>query len=266
MIPIDQVTCITRLEMCIAEIRCWMRTNFLKLNDSKTEFILLGTWDQLQMVNKISIKIRDAIIQPTHCVRNLGYMYNTEVKNISHINKLVSTCYVTLRIRDLLDYDTCKILVQALVLSKVDYCNSLLLGSSPYMLQKLQKIQNMGAQVINHKRKYDHISKDIQELHWLKIPEWIQYKVAVPTFECVSSDAPTYLNLVNTTHNHILHSTTNTYLPLSMSRLSQIHKSSCSIMAGRIWNDLLSNLRYTTSINIFKTGLKTVLFHKSHNL
>ena len=166
-----------------------------------------------------------------------------------------------------MDYDTCKILVQALVLAKVDNCNSLLLGSSPYMLQKLQKIQNMGAQVINHKRKYCHISQDIQELHWLKIPEQIQYKVAVLTLECVSSDAPTYLkDLVKTTHNHVLHSTTNSYLPLSMSRLSQIHKSSCSVMEGRIWNDLLSNLRYTTSINVFKMGLKTVLFHKSHNL
>ena len=121
------------------------------------------------------------------------------------------------------------------------------------MLQKLQKIQNMGAQVINHKRKYDHISEDIQELHWLKIPKQIQHKVPVLTFECLSSDAPTYLkDLVNTTHNHVLHSTTNNYLPLSISRLSQIHKSSCSIMAGRIWNYLLSNLRYTTCINGFK--------------
>ena len=180
MIPIDQVTCI-RLELYITEIRCWMRTNFLKLNDSKTEFILQGTQNQLQMVNKIGIKIRDAIIQPMDCVRNLGYMYDAEVKNISYINILVPICYVTLRkisrIRDLLDNDTCKIQVQALVLAKVDYCNSLLLGSSMYMLQRLHKIQNMGAQVINHERKYDHISQDIQELHWLKTPKQIQHKV-----------------------------------------------------------------------------------------
>ena len=101
------------------------------------------------MVNEISVKIGDAIIQPTNCVRNLGYIYDAELKYNSHINKLVSTCYVTLRrisgIRNLLDYDTCNILVQALVLAKVDYCNSLLLGSSQYVLDKLQKIQNMGA-------------------------------------------------------------------------------------------------------------------------
>ena len=135
------------------------------------------------------------------------------------------------------------------------------------MLDKLQKIQNMGDQVINCKRKYDHISQDIQELHWLKIPEQIQNKVAVLTFECVRGDAPTYLkDLVNTTHNHALHSTTNNYLLVNMSRLLQVHKSLFSIMAGRIWNDLPSDLRSTTSINIFKTGLKTVLFHKAHNL
>ena len=148
-VSMDQVTCIKRLELCIAEIRYWMKINFLKLNDSKTEFILLGTRYQLQMVNKISIKIGDAIIRPTNCARNLGYIYDAKLKNNSHINKLVSTCYVTLRrisgIRNLLDYDTCKILVQALVLAKVDYCNSLLLGSSQYVLDKLQKIQNIGA-------------------------------------------------------------------------------------------------------------------------
>ena len=80
MVPMDQVTCIRQLELYIAEIRCWMRTNFLKLNDSKTEFILLGTRYQLQMVNEISIKIGDAIIQTTDCVRNLGYMYDAELK------------------------------------------------------------------------------------------------------------------------------------------------------------------------------------------
>ena len=43
IIPMNQVTFIRRLELCIAEIRCWMRTKFFKLNDSRTEFILLGT-------------------------------------------------------------------------------------------------------------------------------------------------------------------------------------------------------------------------------
>ena len=97
-----------------------------------------------------------------------------------------------------------------------------------------RRSRTMGAQVISHKRKYDHISKEIQELHWLKIPEWIKYKVAVLTFKCVKGDAQTYLkDLINTTHNHALHSTTNNYLPVSMSKLSQVHKSSFSIMAGR---------------------------------
>ena len=125
----------------------------------------------------------------------------------------------------------------------------------------------MGARVINRKRKHDHISEDIQKLHWLKIPERIQYKVAVLKCECAKGDAPTYLkDLINITHNRALRSTTNSYLPVSMSKLSQVHKSSFSIMAGRIWNDLPFKLRSTDNINVFKTGLKTVLFCKLHNL
>ena len=70
-------------------------------------------------------------------------------------------------------------LVQALVLSKVDYCNSLLLGSSQYNIRKLQRLQNMCARIIYRACKYDHITPLLMELHWLKIEEWIEYKVAV---------------------------------------------------------------------------------------
>ena len=72
-----------------------------------------------------------------------------------------------------------KMLVQALVLSKVDYCNSLLLGSSQYNVRKLQRLQNMCARIIYRARKYNCITPFLMELHWLKIKEQIEYKVAV---------------------------------------------------------------------------------------
>ena len=86
-----------------------------------------------------------------------------------------------------------KMLVQALVFSKVDYCNSLLLGSSQYNIRKLQRLQNMCARIIYRARKYDHITPLLMELHWLKIEEQIEYKVAVFVYKCVTKTAPTYL-------------------------------------------------------------------------
>ena len=66
-------TCITNLQNCIDEIRSWMRVNLLKLNDSKTEFIILGTQQQLNNVPYTTIKIGEDHINPSSSVRNLGF-------------------------------------------------------------------------------------------------------------------------------------------------------------------------------------------------
>ena len=158
-------------------------------------------------------------------------------------------------------------LVQALVLSKVDYCNSLLLGSSQYNIRKLQRLQNMCARIIYRSHKYDHITPLLKELHWLKIGEQIEYKVAVLMFKCVTKTAPTYFQeLVISEHGRRLHSTNELKLPVSISRLSQVHDSSFQSMGPRIWNSLPFSLKIANDIEHFKSGLKTYLFTKSYNL
>ena len=120
-----------------------MRTNLLKLNDDKTEFVLVSTRNKLAKITpNIKIQIGDDIIGPTDTVRNLGYLWNHYMKDNHHENKLSSLLFPTLRnisrIFDLLDTETTKILIQALVTSRTDYCNSLLPGASKYNLDKLQ--------------------------------------------------------------------------------------------------------------------------------
>ena len=119
-----------------------MRTNLLKLNDEKTEFLIIGTKQQLSKVKTTSISVGQNEIPCSVTARNLGYYYDHHMKNSAHINKLVSSLNVTLRrilkIRNNIDYDTTKILVQAMVLSRLDYCNNLLLGSMKYNLKMLQ--------------------------------------------------------------------------------------------------------------------------------
>ena len=153
------------------------------------------------------------------------------MKNTAHVNQLTSSVFPTIcnitKIRHLLDKSMTKMLVQALVLSKVDYCNSLLLGSSQYNIRKLQRLQNMCARIIYRSHKYDHITPFLKELHWLKIEEQIEYKVAVLVYKCVTKTAPTYLQeLVIFEHGQRLHSTNELKLPVSISKLSQVHDSS----------------------------------------
>ena len=69
----SQQVCTEKMEICIYKVRKWMRTNLLKLNDTKTEFILLGTNQQIKLVQDINIKIGDEVIHPVQSVRNLGF-------------------------------------------------------------------------------------------------------------------------------------------------------------------------------------------------
>ena len=116
-------------------------------------------------------------------VRNLGYIMGSLLKNSPHVNKITSSCYFMLhdiaKVRPCLDTKTAQLATQALVLSCMDYCNSLLAGTAHYQLHKLQCIQNMGCGVICNLRKYDQVSPTMRSLHWLKICERITYKLCL---------------------------------------------------------------------------------------
>ena len=171
-IPGDNHRCRTQLEECIAEIQIWMHTNFLKLNNEKTEYVIIGTYKNLQYVADRDITIGNETITASDFMRDLSFWFDKELKGTVHINKITSSCIYTIRnvaqIRHLLDLDTTKTLMQALVLSCMDYCNSLLLGCFDYLLQKLQHIQNMACRVVCQCTKFEHISPFLADIHWLK--------------------------------------------------------------------------------------------------
>ena len=93
-----------------------------------------------------------------------------------------------------LSTDATKTLVSAFVLSRLDYCNSLLFGCPQYLLNKLQKVQNNAGRLVLRVSKTDHISPHLASLHWLPIDSRIQYKLPSLCYNCLNSTAPDYLN------------------------------------------------------------------------
>ena len=261
--------CIKKIETCMQDIRVWIKTNLLKLNDGKMEVIKIGTRQKLSRCNpNSSVQIGNDNIIATSSVRNLGYYWDSHMKDNVHVNKITSCVFLTIRniskIRHLLDTNTTKTLVQALVLSKIDYGNSLLLGTAKFNLQKLQRLQNMCAKIIYRARKYDHVIPLLIELHWLRIPERIEYKVALLMYKCVMGTAPDYLmNIVISEPGRSLRSASGLKLPVSISKLSQVHKCSFKSIGPRIWNELPFSLKIAPNIEAFKTRLKTFLFQRS---
>ena len=73
------------------------------------------------------------------------------------------------RISGHLSYDDRKSIVQEVIMSRIDYCNSLLVGVPSTQLSKLQRLQNAAARLVGNVAKYDHITPTLVNLHWLPV-------------------------------------------------------------------------------------------------
>ena len=269
-VQLAQDDCIHCMERCIEEIRNWMARNMLKLNDEKTEFIIFGTHQELKKTDNITMRIGSKNIIPADHVRNLGFLMDKFCKNTKHINYLSSLLCYQLRniwnIRGKLDFNAAKTVVQALILSKLDYCNSLLVGTSECHLSWLQHVQNMAYRVVCNLRKYDHVSTLMYSLHWLRVRECITYKIAYLVHCCKIGLVPQYLIdvLPIATHNCSFRSSTSGNLPSAKCRTSLASKGSFSAAGPKIWNSIPPGVPSEKSSDGFRKCLKTFLFGHSY--
>ena len=268
----DKEECILKLERCIQDIRTWMNTNLLKLNSEKTEFIVFGTrWNLEKYGNDINVQVGNDSIAAVTNVRNLGFQMDSTCKNALHVNKLCRTLYATIKrirqIRKNISSSTAKTLMQALVLSRLDYCNSLLMGTAKTHIHKLQKIMNMGVRVIYNLSKFDHITAALTSLHWLKVEFRIVFKVALLMFKCKNSIAPQYLSDIlpvktcqRAQRSMHLHDYPITYCKTSLAKEGSFRQAGPSV-----WNSLPEYIKSETSLVHFKRNLKTYLFSKCYH-
>ena len=155
--PNELPNLINRFEHCIAEVKAWMKVNKLKLNDEKTEVILLGNNNITKYVPSPSLHINDISLEATDKVKNLGVTIDKNLSLSFFISSLRKNSYVQLRkianIRHCLTINTevTKTLVTSLVLSRLDYCNAVLAGSTKKFLSRLQVVQNNATRLIKKK-------------------------------------------------------------------------------------------------------------------
>src|SRR3981189_3300722 len=110
-----------------------MQSNLLKLIETKTEVILLGTKQQLSKVGNIEIFVGNVNIKPCSKVKNLDVIFDCNMTMEEHVDNVCKTSYFYIRLlgklRKFLDKDTAGMLTHAFVTSRLDYCNSLLHGA-----------------------------------------------------------------------------------------------------------------------------------------
>jgi len=164
-------------------------------------------------------------------------------------------------IRPLITIDAAKMIASSIVGARLDYCNSLLFGTTACNLDHVKRIQNTLACAVLQKPFSAHSTELWRQLHWLPIRQRIEYKIAAITFKANHSGLPVYLHdLVHDYHQtRTLRSSTANKLqhpPL----ISLFSDRLFSIAAPTIWNSLSPSTRSADAIGTFKSRLKTDLF------
>ena len=148
--------------------------NKLKLNPDKTEFIVFGAKDRFKWLSdSFPVNILGNCLSPTDVACNLGVLFDAKFCFTNHVNFVIKSCFISLRdlhpIRRFLSVDTSVVIANALVSSRLDYCNSLFRSLSSRNVTRLQYVQNALAEFVTGASKFTHITSSLKTLHWLPI-------------------------------------------------------------------------------------------------
>ncbi len=246
----------------------------------KTELLVFPATPTLQ--RDFNIQLGSSTTTPSSSVRNLGVIFDDQLTFKEHIAKTARSCRFALhnirKIRPFLTQHAAQLLVQALVISRLDYCNALLAGLPSNTIKSLQMIQNAAAQLVFHKPKRAHVTPLFISLHWLPVAARIQFKTLMLAYRTTTGSAPAYFHsllriYIPSRSPSYFHSLLRIYIPSRSLRSaserhlvvpSQTGSKSLSrtfsfTVPGR-WNDLPTAIRDAGSLSIFKQQLKTHLF------
>ncbi|KAI4891659.1 hypothetical protein NFI96_012405 [Prochilodus magdalenae] len=136
-----------RISACLTDISSWMTAHHLKLNPSKTELLFIPSTTGPHC--DLTISFGNSLIAPTEDARSLGVILDGQLSFSAHIANLTLSCrfllYNIRRIRPFLSQEATQLLVQSLVISRLDYCNSLLAGLPLRAIRPLQLVQNVSS-------------------------------------------------------------------------------------------------------------------------
>lgn len=236
------------------------------LNEAKTQCIFIGNKQLLSHIpDDIVIQFNDTRISPSYTVKNLGLYMDRYMLFDKHINELTKKVIGTLAYISRVSGHFVKcsrvIVVQALVLSVLNYCIKIWGTTNNSRIQRAQKLQNFATRVaVGGLRKYDHVSPAFKERKWRKLKHKHLFDTLVQVFMTINSIYPSwfysfpYVNEVtrgNTRQGNKL------YVPRYK---TDAGARSMKILGPKEWNNLPNTVTNAVSLNSFKTRLAMFFF------
>ena len=242
---------------CISVIAGWMKSNRLKLNPSKSEFVWCATTRRLHLADMTPFHLDDGHVTPVLSIRNLGAYFHANMDIMTRIKQLVGASFYQLRriraIRRSIPTSTAIRLVNSFVVSKIDYRNSLLGGLPAYQLEKAQSILNYAARLIDGRRKYDHVTPLLRDdLHWLRVLQRVRYKSCLRVYKAMNGISPSsitsYCRSVSSVQGcSTLRSAAHNQLVIPRSK-TKLGDRSFSVAGPSAWNNLPDFIKHNDEI------------------
>lgn len=188
---------ITRMESALDKLYQWFCHHHMKVNEAKTQMMVMGTPAMLKNVPPVTIVFNGARIESSEVTRNLGLMMDRHLNFQDHVSSTVKRCTGTLmalnHARHAIPRNTLPCLVQALVVSILRYCMSVYGACSKTQTHRVQKIINFCARVVSGRRRSDHISDVLCELNWMGAEQLIQYHTMCAIHSALTTGQPEYI-------------------------------------------------------------------------
>ena len=258
---------IKSLQECLTSVQDWMFTNKLKLNPDKTEFMLIGNKCHRNKFNsEFPVEILNNSIPPAAHAKNLGVYIDSDLNFQHHIKNTVKMCNYFIRdirrVRKHLSVDASTALANALVSSRLDYCNALLHSIPKVHLDKLQRVQNSLARVVTKSTRFTSSKPLLKRLHWLPIASRIDFKIATLTYKAVHLKQPPSLAKHLQIKSMHLNTRNNDQLLLQHPPVgtNSYGRRAFSYTAPTVWNKVPDYIRSAPSVMSFRKHLKTYYF------
>ncbi|KAK2185064.1 hypothetical protein NP493_246g00027 [Ridgeia piscesae] len=247
----------------------WMASNYMFMNNNKTEYlpVIPKTATATALVDGSVIRVGDATITASRFVRNLGVVIDHHLDFKKQVSSIVIVCSFHLRhinkMSRYLPMVTKERVVNAIITSWLDYCNCLLYGTSVNNIARLQRIHNSAARLILRRPRRDSAMPLLCILHWLPVPQRIEFKIIAFTYKAVHGNAPKYLSDLVCPYKpaRALCSANNNLLTVVRTYV-KAGDNSFVVAAATLWNVLHvhSNIKTFACLATFEARLKTHFF------
>lgn len=254
----------SRMNEDLANINIWLSANKLSLNMTKTEFLLMGSWQRLAHLNgPPSLFIDGAPVKQVNCTKSLGVIIDSNLSWSEHIKmiskKISSGISAIKRVRSFVPRDTLLKAYNAIVQPHFDYCSVVWGDCAKGLTDRLQKLQNRAARIITFSSYDSNADALFRELGWQKLCDQRNISKSILMYNSLHNRVPAYLSerftMCDNQRYNLRNSENKLTLPLPR---TEFGKRSFSYSGAVLWNNLTANLRQSPSLSYFKSELNAI--------